>query len=87
MGMNDQECIEKLERISGYCCAQKDKDAFEYAKKRLKEIPGKGSWESVEIDNEQWSQCPFCNSKFYFNDEDRFAFCPRCGADLTEDKE
>lgn len=29
--MNDQECIEKLERISDYCCAQKDKDALDYA--------------------------------------------------------
>ena len=29
--MTDKECMQKLSAISNYCCAQKDKDALDYA--------------------------------------------------------
>ena len=89
--MTDIECLQKLSTISGYCCAEKDKDALDYAMSAIKAKRPHARWVGEEYDGyadgypvyEIWS-CSRCGIEFRCEDMD-WQFCPRCGAQMDEE--
>lgn len=87
--MTDIECLQKLSAISGYCCAQKDKDALDYAMAVIKERPH-AKWigpqlGTIKSELDNW-KCSNCNQIFGCVDMD-WPYCPECGAKMDKGRE
>ena len=88
--MTDIECLQKLSTISGYCCAQKDKDALDHAMSFIKTAIDKsksywhGHWIDCD-DSDDYSADGYDCSVCGCNESYATTYCPNCGARMLEE--
>lgn len=90
--MTDIECLQKLSTISGYCCAQKDKDALDHAMQIIKSQKHGtwlhtywGGWTQEDADKVEY-RCSECGAEFTCIKADwDWDYCPQCGAHMDKE--